>query len=65
MQLQGVKEENTFSQVFDNSTEKPPHFNFKISTFLLFDGNRKKVPTCEVVGIMANFSTKTKTDQVS
>ena len=48
VQLQGVKEENTFSQVFDNSTKKPPHFNFKVPTFLLFDGNCKTLPACEV-----------------
>ena len=43
MQLQGAMEEKTFSQVFANATEKPPNFNFKIATFLLFGGNRKKL----------------------
>ena len=44
VQLQGVKEKkkNSFSQVLENATQAA-YFNFKISTFLLFGGSRKKV----------------------
>ena len=34
--------------------KEPPHFYFKTPTFLLFDSNRKTLPTCQVSQLQSN-----------